>query len=71
MAFEESGAFGTHRLGAAKGTRGTLRFAPADAKGGRRVVTALIERAGIVTDRVRVGSYAAPGPAAARGRSAA
>jgi hypothetical protein len=62
VAFEESGAFGTHLLGAAKGTKGTLRFAPADVKGGRRVVTALIRHDGVVTDRVKVGSFVAPGP---------
>jgi hypothetical protein len=46
VVFRESGAFGTHVLGAAKGARGTLRFRPADATGGRRTI----------------GRYSAPGP---------
>jgi hypothetical protein len=62
VAFEETGKFGTHILGSAKGARGTLRFKPADAKGGRRNVFALIGHAGINTDRRKVGSYVAPGP---------
>jgi hypothetical protein len=62
VAFQERGRFGTHVLGTAKGARGTLRFRPADAAGGRRTVEALIRRDGIVTDVVRVGSYVAPDP---------
>lgn len=62
VAFQERGRFGTHVLGTAKGTRGSLRFRPADAAGGRRTVEALIRRDGIVTDVVRIGSYMAPGP---------
>lgn len=62
VVFQESGAFGSHRLGAAKGASGTLRFRPADAKGGKRTVVALVQRRGITTDRIRIGTYVAPGP---------
>ncbi len=62
VSFQETGAFGTHILGIAKSPRGTLRFAPADTRGGRRTVVALIQRRGLVTDRIRIGSYVAPGP---------
>jgi hypothetical protein len=62
VVFQESGAFGTHILGAARGAQGTFRFTPADAKGGRRTVVALLQREGITTDTIRVGSYVAPGP---------
>jgi hypothetical protein len=62
IVFQESGAFGSHLLGAAKGAKGTLRFKPADAKGGRRVVDALVQRDGITTDTIRIGTYTAPGP---------
>ncbi len=61
--FAETGAFGTHVLGVAKGTSGTLRFAPADAKGGRRTILALIRHDGVVTDTHTIGTYIAPGPA--------
>lgn len=62
VSFQETGAFGTHVLGTAKGTSGTLRFAPADTRGGKRTVFALIDRDGLVTDRIKVGTYVAPGP---------
>ena len=60
--FVEKGAFGTHVLGRASGAHGTLRFKPADAKGGKRTVTAMVQHDGMVTDRKRVGTYVAPGP---------
>jgi hypothetical protein len=62
VAFAEKGAFGTHILGVAKGTTGTLRFAPASAKGGRRAIVALVRHNGVVTDTHTVASYVAPGP---------
>lgn len=64
VSFQESGAFGTHLLGSTGKAAGTLRFVPADVRGGTRTVTALVEHDGVVTDRVRVGSYVAPGPVA-------
>ena len=62
VVFQESGKFGTHVLGTAESNRGTLRFRPADAAGGRRTVVALVQREGLVTDTIRVGTYTAPGP---------
>jgi len=62
VTFIEEGAFGTRIIGSVDKRRGTLRFRPADARGGRRTVTALVEHDGMVTRRVRVGSYTAPGP---------
>ncbi len=62
VSFQEHGAFGTHILGTAKGPHGTLRYAPADARGGKRSVVALIQRDGLVTDRIPIGTYTAPGP---------
>lgn len=62
VVFQESGAFGTHVLGTATGAGGTLRFAPADAKGGKRTVAALVQRDGITTDTTTIGTYVAPGP---------
>jgi hypothetical protein len=64
ISFQETGKFGSHLIGAARGTSGTLRFRPADARpGGRRTIYALIGHAGVVTDQVRVATYVAPAPA--------
>ena len=62
VSFAERGTFGTRVIGAARSARGTLRFAPADARGGRRTVLAFISHDGIVVRRVTLGSYLAPGP---------
>ncbi|MDQ3933371.1 MAG: hypothetical protein M3340_01925 [Actinomycetota bacterium] len=61
--FAERGAFGTRLLGATTKSRGTVSFTPVDARGRKRTVVALIEKDGIVTDEVRVGSFTAPAPA--------
>lgn len=60
--FAERGRFGTRIVGRARSARGLLRFAPADARGGRRAVLALVRHRGMVTDTVRIGTYVAPGP---------
>lgn len=62
VVFAERGRFGTRLIGRARAARGLLRFAPADARGGRRAVLALVQHGGLVTDTVRVGTYVAPGP---------
>ncbi|MCW2989964.1 MAG: domain containing protein, partial [Solirubrobacterales bacterium] len=56
------GAFGTKVIGTVAKAQGTLRYAVADAKGGRRNVYALVEHDGIATARQKIGSYVAPGP---------
>ena len=61
--FAERGAFGQRDLGAATKSKGTLTFTPEDARGSKRTVVALIEKDGIVTDEVRVGTFTAPAPA--------
>jgi hypothetical protein len=60
--FAERGAFGTRLLGAATSRKGTLRFSPVDARGSKRTVFALIEKDGIVTREVKVGTFTAPSP---------
>lgn len=60
--FLEEGAFGTNVIGAVAKANGTLRYAAADAKGGRRTVYAMVEHNGIATERKRIGTYVAPGP---------
>ena len=60
--FAERGAFGTRLLGAAKSSKGTLRFTPTHARGARRTVIALTEKDGIVVDEVKVGTFTAPAP---------
>ena len=62
VTFIETGRFGTGIIGSVAKSRGTLRFKPADARGGRREVIALVEQEGFVTERKRVGFYTAPGP---------
>ncbi len=49
-------------IGTAKGTRGTLRFTPADGKAGQRKIVALVEQDGAPRSQVTVGTYTAPGP---------
>ncbi|MHB8659979.1 MAG: hypothetical protein ACYC91_18975 [Solirubrobacteraceae bacterium] len=50
-------------IGSSQRSSGKLRYAIADAQGGRRTVVALVERDGLITDRFTVGHYLAPGPA--------
>ena len=63
IVFAEKGKVGTRIIGAAKGSRGRLRFRPAAGPGGKRTVVAMIQRGGFVTDTITVGSFKAPGPA--------
>jgi hypothetical protein len=60
--FLEEGAFGTKVIGTTAKAAGTLRYAVADAAGGRRSVYALIQHDGIASTRTKIGSYVAPGP---------
>jgi hypothetical protein len=56
--FVEIGA-AVHQIGAARGRRGTLRFAPAAGAGRRRIV-AIVERGGVTIAQPTVTSYRAP-----------
>jgi hypothetical protein len=62
VVFAEKGKVGTRMIGAAKGSRGRLRFKPAAGPGGKRTVVAMIQRGGFTTDTVTVGSFTAPNP---------
>ena len=63
IAFVERGARTSSPIGRARGARGRIRFTPADGRRGKRDIVALIERNGVTTESLTVGSYAAPGPA--------
>jgi hypothetical protein len=62
VSFRESGRFGTHVLGTVDKAHGTLHFKPAGGAGGKRRVVALVERDGLITDQVAIGTYQAPPP---------
>lgn len=63
VTFLEDGAFGSHVLGRAKGTRGTLTFRPTTGRPGQRTVFALVEHDGLVTRRIAIGRFTASAPA--------
>jgi hypothetical protein len=60
--FYEQGPMGARRLGAAKGKRGNIKFAPAPGPRGKRTIEALVERDGIPRLRKAIATYTAPGP---------
>jgi hypothetical protein len=60
--FYEQGPMGAHKLGVAKGKRGTLKFAPATGPRGKRTIEAVVERGGIPRLRKAIATYTAPGP---------
>ena len=63
VSFSEIGAgTGASLIGTAKGSKGTLRFTPADGRGGRRKIVALVEQDGKPRERITVATYTAPGP---------
>ncbi len=62
VAFAEQTGTLFHRLGAAKGSSGTLRFTPAVGPAGKRRIVALIDNGGLPHGRPVVATYAAPGP---------
>ncbi|HEY5143637.1 MAG TPA: hypothetical protein VII98_09060 [Solirubrobacteraceae bacterium] len=63
VAFAEQTGKLFHRLGAAKGSSGTLRFTPAVGAAGKRSIVALIDNGGLPHGRPIVASYVAPAPA--------
>lgn len=60
--FTESGRFGTRIIGSSSKARGVLRFRPAPGPGGRRTISALVQRRGITVARRALGRYLAPAP---------
>jgi len=60
VTFTETGPSTGGAIGVAKGSKGTLRFTPADGKAERRDIVALVEHDGQVRDKFTVASYRAP-----------
>jgi hypothetical protein len=60
--FAERGSDAYKVLGTAKGSRGTLRFTPADGSAGRRAVVALLTENGLPARELTVAHYVAPAP---------
>jgi hypothetical protein len=58
----EEGDGELRRLGAPKGTRGTIRWTPQVVRGGRRTVTALVSQDGLPLRKVTLGTYVLPRP---------
>ena len=63
VAFAEQTGKLFHRIGAANGSSGTLRFTPAIGAAGKRSIVALIDNGGLPHGRPVVASYVAPAPA--------
>ena len=62
VTFAEQAAGVYREIGVARGTRGSLRFRPADGPGGRRQIVAVVEQDGVPRDRLVAGTYTAPRP---------
>jgi hypothetical protein len=61
VTFEERGRGVAHALGTVRtGGRGALRFTPADGKGGKRRIVALVEQDGLPRKQLTVATYKAP-----------
>lgn len=61
VTFEERATGVAHALGTVKtGGKGTLRFTPADGKGGTRKIVALVEQDGLPRKKLTVATYKAP-----------
>ncbi len=60
VSFAERGDGAGAMIAAAKGTRGTLRFAPADGAAGKRSIVAIVEQNGLPRRELVVASYVAP-----------
>jgi hypothetical protein len=59
----ESGKFGHRILGDAKSATGSFALPQDGLAAGKRTITALVQHAGLTTDRSVVARYVAPGPA--------
>jgi hypothetical protein len=62
VTFAEQGKAAVQILGRARGGRGTLRFTPADGRGGRRKVIGLVSSYGKPRTQITVATYVAPAP---------
>jgi hypothetical protein len=60
VTFMESGPSAGGVIGVAKGSRGRLRFDPADGRAERRDIVAVVEQDGQMRDRIEVARYGAP-----------
>ncbi|MFL5845727.1 MAG: hypothetical protein ACJ762_13655 [Solirubrobacteraceae bacterium] len=60
--FVERAAGAGADLGAAKGSKGTLRFSPANGPAGKREVVAMVDQNGAPRRQIVVASYVAPAP---------
>jgi hypothetical protein len=60
VVFQERGRGVSRTLGATRRRHGTLRFRPADGRGGRRRIVAVVEQGGLPRRRLTVASYRAP-----------
>ena len=63
VVFSERSATLTHQIGKARGSAGTLRFAPGDGPAGARTIVAQVSQGGLPRDEVTVARYRAPRPA--------
>ena len=63
VAFAEQGGRVFRMIGTARGSKGTLRFAPAVGAAGRRSIYAIVTESGVPRERVKVAGYTAPAPA--------
>jgi hypothetical protein len=63
VSFAEKGAGVYAILGTARGSRGTLKFAPADGPGGKRTIYAIVSENGVPNQRLALATYLAPPPA--------
>jgi len=62
VTFAEQGKAAVQILGRARSGRGTLRFTPADGRGGRHKVIALVSSYGKPRTQITVATYVAPAP---------
>jgi PKD repeat protein len=60
VVFAELGKDSYSEIGKAKRARGTLRFEPGGWKGGKHRILALVEREGVVVNKLKLGSFKAP-----------
>jgi hypothetical protein len=60
--FIEQGPATYHLIGITRRRRGSFTFVPADGRGGRRTIVAVVDQGGFPRRRLRLSSYSAPPP---------